>query len=450
MAQLKAALKLVLLACCAALWSINAAPEDNTEYGISMLDVNKVRHLRQLKQDDGTATIVHVGQKLSSSQQGVNTLAEFFSTVAAAAANPSTDSASSYVALMEPGVFNGSSNRKLSVNLSISTLSFSLIGSTVTETTTVGASPSVDASRVWNPLEALGALVPWQDTLAKPARSDLRNEPILQVSEQVYPSAPREWHPAPSTVVDCEFAGWWLDVRNVQRVVLENLEIRRCNHTHGDLLLDQGKGGALFVLGAADLVITNTIWRQNMAVFQGGALWLSQSRVAISNTMFLQNAVVQGMHWGALPENKKISGIKMGGAMHVENCLGGMAHGLTMELVTFEGNRCEQSGGAIAIEEVSATVRGTEFIGNGASMRGGAWSVTRPEVVLVENCTFRRNIARDTAGAVQLVNAMTGAVRHQAATTIIGSHFEENAVLGSGGALDLDHMASSTVLVLAL
>ncbi|KAK3278070.1 hypothetical protein CYMTET_13968 [Cymbomonas tetramitiformis] len=346
------------------------------------------------------------------------------------------------------GVFTGSSNRNLSVN--VPTFSFSLIGSTVTGATTVVASPSVNASRVWSPLEALGTLMPWQDTSVKPAREDLRNEPILQVSEEVYPSVSREWHPVPSTVVDCEFAGWWLDVRHVQRVVLENLEIRGCNHTHGDLLPDFGKGGALFVLGAADLVIKNTIWRQNMAVFHGGAMWLSQSRVAISNSMFLQNAVVQGMHWAMLPENIKVSGVKMGGAIHMENCVHSMGHGLTMELVTFEGNRCEQNGGAVAIEDGSATVRDTEFTDNGASMHGGALSATRPEVILVENCTFRRNIARDAAGAVQLVNAMTRTSRGQAAATIVGSYFEENAVYGFGGALDLDHMASSTMLALAL
>ncbi|KAK3278528.1 hypothetical protein CYMTET_13542 [Cymbomonas tetramitiformis] len=434
-----------------ALWRTEAAPEDNTDNSFSMLDVNKVRHLRQLEQDDSTATLV-VGQKSSSSssssQQGVDTLAEFFSFVAAATANSSTDSASTYIALMEPGVFTGSSNRNLSVN--VPTFSFSLIGSTVTGATTVVASPSVNASRVWSPLEALGTLMPWQDTSVKPAREDLRNEPILQVSEEVYPSVSREWHPVPSTVVDCEFAGWWLDVRHVQRVVLENLEIRGCNHTHGDLLPDFGKGGALFVLGAADLVIKNTIWRQNMAVFHGGAMWLSQSRVAISNSMFLQNAVVQGMHWAMLPENIKVGGVKMGGAIHMENCVHSMGHGLTMELVTFEGNRCEQNGGAVAIEDGSATVRDTEFTDNGASMHGGALSATRPEVILVENCTFRRNIARDAAGAVQLVNAMTRTSRGQAAATIVGAYFEENAVYGFGGALDLDHMASSTMLALAL
>ena len=176
-------------------------------------------------------------------------------------------------------------------------------------------------------------------------------------------------------------------------------------------------GGAIQLVGASGLTITDSAFEDNAAQ-EGGAILFGSDEsgvdVAVRDTRFTSNAAESA-----------------GGAISFGDW---ESVALTLEGCAFEGNTAE-AGGAVAFAPVgdggTLTVEGCSFDGNAATAGGGALSVGSwgTTALTLTDSTFNGNAA-DDGGALRLFNDLYP-------LRITGCRFESNQA-GDGGAVDAD------------
>ena len=165
-------------------------------------------------------------------------------------------------------------------------------------------------------------------------------------------------------------------------------------------------GGALFAYHAGNTAITDSLFHENSAKNEGGALASADGTLVITDSVFTNNST--------------------SGLNHRESATGGAVH------VT-----STYTGGDVLI-------KGTHFEGNssgccaGALFSTGRWDSAAPSKVRVENSSFTRNRVDPHATVACAYNPVGGALHGEDNTeyTISNSRFIENSA-GTGGAISL-------------
>ena len=158
----------------------------------------------------------------------------------------------------------------------------------------------------------------------------------------------------------------------------------------------EGSGGAICMYG--QLTVRDCVFEGNTAYNRGGAMYICNSSdeyitrlVEVTRCEFRGNAATAG---GALFLYASNSGVAEGANVTVTDC-------------TFEGNMAPTS------------------IAGKTSAYGGAIAADRRATLTVVNSTFKNNTADTEGGALYLVG--------ESVTTVTGSVFESNAIVGTNG-----------------
>lgn len=174
-----------------------------------------------------------------------------------------------------------------------------------------------------------------------------------------------------------------------------------------------GSGGAVYLLGSMDThgVISNCLFSDNHADFNGGGLYYTDPDAQLTGSRFVGNT----------------SGIDGGGAY----CWAWFAGSVLVDDCIFDDNEATDDGGGLMVcnwGNLGITVTGCEFLRNGAGPAGGALCMKTTSDVTIGDCVFSENLYADLGAAVYLDNGVSA---------IVGCTFERN-FSGTAGALYSD------------
>ena len=198
-----------------------------------------------------------------------------------------------------------------------------------------------------------------------------------------------------------------------------------------------GFGGAVFVAIQSQLLVTNCMFKDNLAQVAAGAIGAELNVIVINRSHFLNNnAVAGGVIFAGhnvtlgLQETSFVGNKALldSGAIYVAD----QAH-LRITNCVFEDNVSQRGlGGAIfSGYNVTAVVKDTFFKGNSA-LQGGALDVNNQSYLRTTNCTFEDNLAK-WGGAIFLGFDLF--------CEINGSSFRNNSAL-QGGAINMQEEAN--------
>ena len=179
-------------------------------------------------------------------------------------------------------------------------------------------------------------------------------------------------------------------------------------NTVGQDIPSRGMGGAVFVAGHSQFLVTNCTFEDNSAQSLAGAIFAGLN-------------VTLDIHETAFEGNKAF--LLNGGAINVQQQVR-----LSITNCVFKDNSAEVIAGAICTGlDVILTIQGTRFVGNKA-VYGGAIEVQQNLYIM--NCVFKDNSAQNVAGAI------FGAVN--LTLDIQGTMFVGNKALTGGAICALD------------
>ena len=216
-------------------------------------------------------------------------------------------------------------------------------------------------------------------------------------------------------------------------------------------------GGAFLVRGvttdASKVMFNDCIFRNNNALFVGGAIFSQSASVNLDGCRFVQNTAILG---GAIFSLGGVEAHLRGcdfednsaftaGVMYVTN--GGS---VSVRESTFKHNAAERgNGGALYVSSVHYDFQSSQFIGNFADDDGGAIYGRSGANGNISDCLFEDNIAGFFGGAIDGLTAtdvldsnftnntaLSCGAMCASVTTLRGCRFEENsAKRGFGGAI---------------
>ena len=218
-------------------------------------------------------------------------------------------------------------------------------------------------------------------------------------------------------------------------------------------------GGAIFSCDRSNITVQESLFKENIATYSGGAIHMQKTRGSFVNCTFERNSaksLLNKMTGGGAIFSGDRSNITVqeslfkentatysGGAIHMQKTRGSFVN------CTFERNSAKSllnkktSGGAISsCYRSNITVQESLFIENTATYSGGAVHMQKTRGSFV-NCTFERNSAKS------LLNKMTGGgaifSRDRSNITVQESLFKENTATYSGGAINMQKTRGSFV-----
>ena len=189
-----------------------------------------------------------------------------------------------------------------------------------------------------------------------------------------------------------------------------------------------GAGGAIY--GEKMESLSGCVFVGNTATQNGGAVYCNSMVSYISRCAFSNN--VSNARGGALSGSDSLGSItdcifygntagEVGGGVRVDRTIGLLARcrfeknatssngggyscgengNLNVVDCEFIDNTSAAYGGGVASLARNTCISGTSFVGNLAQNNGGGLYTSSAGDFVVSNCTFRENVARDTAGAV--------------------------------------------------
>ena len=181
--------------------------------------------------------------------------------------------------------------------------------------------------------------------------------------------------------------------------------------TFDDNSTAEGKGGAVYVDSAREVVIENCTFMGNAASGNGGAVYIDGGdyQVTIAHTKFSGNHSYE--NGGAIHFE--------GGSGSVQSCIfvdnnsdidGGAiccadgakvtVSGQDSDLCTFSQNSSWKSGGAIRVKGGELTLTNATFERNRAQEHGAGLYINNDAVVQLENVSFTGNVATQQAGGI--------------------------------------------------
>jgi len=185
-----------------------------------------------------------------------------------------------------------------------------------------------------------------------------------------------------------------------------NLEVNACSFYDNTSLLDaEGGGGAIYTKSLSVLTVKNSLFENNRAFNQGGAISNLLSNMTVLNSTFKNNRTTNLV--GAA-----------GGAIYDDGARGDSGF-LTLKNNIFENNACPSGqGGAVFLfpyRNQAVEITGCSFTKNSADIGGGLWHrggaspgipdseyplSNGPEntTLLFNNCVFDGNTAKSQGG----------------------------------------------------
>ena len=185
--------------------------------------------------------------------------------------------------------------------------------------------------------------------------------------------------------------------------------VSNCSFTENNANAAYGAGSCLF-LDRTSVTIVNSVFQNNRAQWQGGAIYAITSTITIIRSTF----------------NRTVVSESVGGAIRARTGSRIMVYDST-----FGHNTARQSGGAIHCQEHNPcrfSAVNTVFIDNRARVGDGGAIYVAGQILSLANCPFMDNYAGNGGGAVH--NQGGGNT-----VSIDGLHFSNNVAVNHGGAL---------------
>ena len=180
-----------------------------------------------------------------------------------------------------------------------------------------------------------------------------------------------------------------------------DLKISNCTfygHTAGD-------GGSIDISENIDALLTQCTFIGNLAVGDGGAIRLSNSKIDLSNSTFINNSGSEGGVLNSLSSKIKITLCNFQNNMATRRS-GGILFGrrntdIFIKHSFISNNSALLTGGGVAVTTNSTlSIRSSQLYNNSAGTQGGALSSYESNSsIIVDHCLFRNNTGQ-TGGAI--------------------------------------------------
>ena len=186
----------------------------------------------------------------------------------------------------------------------------------------------------------------------------------------------------------------------------------------------------------SNLTIVNSVFEGNSAQ-TGGAIYAElQSNITIINSRFMENsAIFVGSEHDCHHEG--------GGVLYIDS---NRTSTITIENSIFEYNSGTWLGGVITLASTTdnaiTTITDSDFVSNGAEIRGGVFDLSYSKNVYVS--IFKSRFLNNSAiygGAINIVGTK------KALIDINNSTFINNSALQEGGVLDASHAENTMVTI---
>ena len=246
---------------------------------------------------------------------------------------------------------------------------------------------------------------------------------------------------------DPEYAGRLVIVHN-REVTISGLTMSGASNT------DEGNGAAFLGWSGAAITVSNCVFSDNYAEYEGGAIWMdSDSTLTISNSTFTGNSSTDGgaimmnsdtelvITGSRFTDNHAVGDIDVedpeGGAIYAFQDLGMVLEVLEISNSTFTGNTSVEDGGAV-YADYTLTIDSSSFtdnhaIGESDTTEGGAVYVNEADEVVITGSSFTANSAYEDGGAIAL-DDLIPEVDGVGGFTLVGNSFSWNQAKGDSGA----------------
>ena len=218
-------------------------------------------------------------------------------------------------------------------------------------------------------------------------------------------------------------------------------------------------GGAISSLDLSNITVQQSLFKENTATYNGGAILMQKTRGSFVNCTFERNSAKSLPHKktaGGAISSLDLSNITVQQSLFKENTVTYNGGAIVMQKTrgsfvncTFERNSAKSlphkktAGGAISSLDLSnITVQQSLFKENTVTYNGGAIVMQKTRGSFV-NCTFERNSAKSlphkktAGGAISSLDLSN--------ITVQQSLFKENTVTYRGGAIDMQKSRGSFV-----
>ena len=218
-------------------------------------------------------------------------------------------------------------------------------------------------------------------------------------------------------------------------------------------------GGAISSGDRSNITVQQSLFKENTATFGGGAIHMQRTRASFGNCTFERNSAKSLPHkrtaGGAISSGHR-SNITVQQSLFKENTATDNGGAIYMEktrasfvICTFERNSAKSLthkmgyGGALSsCDRSNVTVQQSLFKENAATYSGGAIDMQKTRGSFV-NCTFERNSLKGLPDKISFGGAISS--RDRSNITVQQSLFKENAATHSGGAINMQKTRGSFV-----
>jgi len=197
------------------------------------------------------------------------------------------------------------------------------------------------------------------------------------------------------------------------------------------ILTTQQRDDKTMLLIAADVTLKNLILQDARAQW-GSACYVYSGLLTVDNCTFRNNRASKGGGGILADENGRI---KVSNS-HFSNCYGNYGGGIRVETTgeiincTFEGCSAGYGAGVQSVYTNNLKIIGSTFINCNAQYGGAIRISSDARQILIDNCTFKSNVASEDGGAIS---------RYESSSVdIINSNFEGNSAQW-GGAIYLKY-----------
>ena len=218
-------------------------------------------------------------------------------------------------------------------------------------------------------------------------------------------------------------------------------------------------GGAIFSHDCSNITVQQSLFKENTATYDGGAIHMRKTRGSFVNCTFERNSAkslphkkpaggaISSLDWSNITVQQSLfkenTATHNGGAIHMQKTRGSFVN------CTFERNSAKSLpqkvvfGGAIAsLDWSNITVQQSLFKENTATYSGGAILMQKTRGLFVK-CTFERNSVKSLPQKLGFGGAISS--HDWSNITVQQSLFKENTATYSGGAILMQKTRGSFV-----
>ena len=257
-----------------------------------------------------------------------------------------------------------------------------------------------------------------------------------------------------------------------------NITVNNCIFRENTVQCFDCLGAVMYTEGGSLVRVYNSTFEGNSAVGYGGVIAVTQSTIDIQFSQFAFNIADNGgviyakdsknliiMHSHFVNNSANISGgviTEISAEVSVSNCtftgnragtyagvMDAFFYPVFINGSTFKNNSAVNYGGVFAGTYVDFSINNTEFFNNTARVAGVLYAFSKASAVF-ENCTLKRNSAKQHGGAIfahySQINVSTSVFAYNDAHTGGVLHSQANTVLHLNGVIIKNNIAEQGVL----